>query len=86
MTEITNCNICYETVQDAVLCPKCSKPFCRECIVSWLNSRHNTCPFCRTIVSGIDAFVRCFWMQDLKDHLARQREEQKQNAEYSKLN
>lgn len=97
MTEITNCNICYETVQDAVLCPKCSKPFCKEHIANWLNSGHNNCPVCRTFVREVDAFVRCYWMQDLlpvfeqlKEHLAQQRQQHQQSArqqndDYSKL-
>ena len=80
-------------MKDAVLCPQCSKPFCRECIVQSLNSGHTNCPVCRTIVSGIDAFGKCYWMQDLlqlKEHLDRQRQQhqqstRQQNDEYSKL-
>ena len=79
------------------MCPKCSKPFCREHIASWLRDGNKNCPFCRTNVNGIDDFVKCYWMQELlplfqqlNEHLVQQQEQHQQSArqqndEYSKL-
>lgn len=37
--EIFKCFICYGKIQDAVLCPSCSKLCCRDCIKKWLTEQ-----------------------------------------------
>lgn len=45
--EIFKCFICFGKIQDAVLCPKCSKFCCKDCMTRWLNEQRQQCPHCR---------------------------------------
>jgi DNA repair protein RAD5 len=48
-SEKTECPICLEAVEDAVLTP-CAHCMCRECLLaSWNGSSSGTCPICRFI-------------------------------------
>lgn len=46
-TQVLECLICHQVVNDAVQMRCCGGLFCRRCILLWLRS-HNTCPNCRT--------------------------------------
>ena len=48
-TQVLECLICHQVVNDAVQMRCCGGLFCRRCILLWLRS-HNTCPNCRTHV------------------------------------
>ena len=37
--EIFKCFICFGKIQDAVLCPKCSKFCCKDCMTRWLTEQ-----------------------------------------------
>lgn len=49
------CSICYSDMNALVVDKKttlsCNHTFCRDCITSWIEMKHNTCPYCRTIIS-----------------------------------
>jgi hypothetical protein len=40
------CTICMERNCN-LLSVKCNHSFCRECIQSWVDTHHDTCPLCR---------------------------------------
>ena len=46
-SQVLECLICHQVVNDAVQMRCCGGLFCRRCILLWLRS-HNTCPNCRT--------------------------------------
>ena len=41
------CYICTGKVSDPMMCPKCKKLVCSQCIKKWLDD-HQKCPFCQT--------------------------------------
>lgn len=41
-----NCNICFSNIVNPVMEPYCQNIFCGECLLTWLNTKHN-CPLCR---------------------------------------
>jgi hypothetical protein len=41
------CSICFDSAEGPVLTPCCSKVFCANCILSWMQ-RTPACPLCRT--------------------------------------
>merc|ERR1712037_1090594 len=63
------CLVCMAGLQDAHLCPKCSKFFCKECIIRWV-SRHRQCPHCRCALSE-SGLVKCGWVSDVTATIAR---------------
>lgn len=46
LSDVFRCFICTEKLQEAHLCPHCSKPLCFLCITRWLSERQS-CPHCR---------------------------------------
>jgi len=42
-----SCAICFEVPKDSCVPPCCARPFCGECILTWM-SLHSTCPLCRS--------------------------------------
>ncbi|XP_065083275.1 tripartite motif-containing protein 54-like [Ochlerotatus camptorhynchus] len=47
---LLQCEICLESVQDARLCPQCSRFFCDKCIHGWITTRSSSCPSCRAVL------------------------------------
>eukprot|EP01083_Nonionella_stella_P295241 1003441_1 len=48
------CFICFGRVQEACLCPSCSKMCCKPCITKWITERKPECPHCRTTLHVSD--------------------------------
>lgn len=51
------CFVCFEEPdivknRDPIACPRCQKPFCRQCIAKWL-SGNDTCPTCKTSIEEL---------------------------------
>jgi hypothetical protein len=43
------CSICFDTAEDPVITPCCSKIFCVKCIITWMQ-RTPACPLCRASI------------------------------------
>lgn len=63
LNDVFRCFICMEKMQDAHLCPHCSKLCCFMCISRWLNERRS-CPHCRQSLN-IGELVNCRWLEDV---------------------
>jgi len=42
----SNCSICYDKINKAVMEPSCQNIFCGKCLLTWLETKGN-CPLCR---------------------------------------
>ncbi|XP_028396496.1 E3 ubiquitin-protein ligase TRIM37-like [Dendronephthya gigantea] len=61
------CFICMEKLQDARMCPHCSKLCCSACIQRWMAER-STCPHCRGTLQ-LSEMVHCRWVEDITQRL-----------------
>jgi len=57
-----------EKIQDAHLCPHCSKLCCYSCMRRWLTEQRSQCPHCRATLH-LHEIVNCRWVEDLSDQL-----------------
>ena len=68
-----SCPICLDATKNGLLCPKCYKPFCADCIARYFVSTRTTgasgCPYCKEDVRFKD-FFRMGWLNDLQDEVA----------------
>lgn len=53
LNDVFRCFICMQKLNEAHLCPHCSKLCCFMCISRWLNERR-TCPHCRQTLTSAD--------------------------------
>ncbi|CAG0915203.1 unnamed protein product [Notodromas monacha] len=58
------CPVCYDTVSDANICPKCTKLFCGRCVRVWVLTRSQTCPCCVNPLKE-DMLIPCHWAANL---------------------
>lgn len=56
--ELFKCFICFSKIEDAVICPSCSKLCCRDCIRKWLIEQRQQCPHCRSALQ-VHQLVSC---------------------------
>ncbi|XP_046391050.1 E3 ubiquitin-protein ligase TRIM37-like isoform X1 [Ischnura elegans] len=68
LTEVFRCFICMEKLQDAHLCPHCSKLCCFACIRRWLTEQRSQCPHCRATLFLFE-LVNCRWVEDVTQKL-----------------
>ena len=47
LDEIFSCFICFGPIQNAAMCPSCSKLGCGKCLRKWLTETRQQCPHCR---------------------------------------
>lgn len=47
LDEIFSCFICFGPIQNAAMCPSCSKLGCGKCLRKWLQETRQQCPHCR---------------------------------------
>lgn len=45
------CIICYNTLINPVMEPKCQNIYCSKCLLKWLKNSNKTCPNCRCIIN-----------------------------------
>jgi len=48
LDELLKCLICFGKIEDAVICPSCSKLCCRDCMRKWITEQRQQCPHCRS--------------------------------------
>lgn len=62
--DVFRCFICMEKLQEAHLCPHCSKLCCYVCISRWLNEQRRQCPHCRATLH-VSELVNCRWLEEV---------------------
>lgn len=64
LNDVFRCFICMEKLQEAHLCPHCSKLCCYVCISRWLNEQRRQCPHCRAPLH-VNELVNCRWFEEV---------------------
>jgi tripartite motif-containing protein 37 len=64
LIDVFRCFICMEKLQDAHLCPFCSKLCCYVCISRWLVEQRKQCPHCRAPLH-VHELVNCRWFEEV---------------------
>ena len=86
ISDIFQCLICFNKIkQDAMLCPHCSKLWCKGCITKWLLERKSECPHCREHLTPRN-LVNCRFASDLSNAIDDIPEQGKLLADPSKRN
>lgn len=57
-----------EKLQEAHLCPHCSKLCCYVCISRWLNEQRRQCPHCRASLH-VNELVNCRWFEEVAEQV-----------------
>jgi hypothetical protein len=65
LDEVFQCIICLSHVDNAYMCPNCSKIACFNCFKTWL-SNQNTCPHCRAPIQLLN-IIKCRLIDDIKN-------------------
>ncbi|XP_058455479.1 uncharacterized protein LOC131432914 isoform X3 [Malaya genurostris] len=68
INDVFRCFICMEKLQDAHLCPHCSKLCCYMCISRWLTEQRRQCPHCRATLH-VSELVNCRWFEEVAIHI-----------------
>ncbi|TRY62611.1 hypothetical protein TCAL_08217 [Tigriopus californicus] len=68
LSDVFRCFICMEKLQNAHLCPHCSKLCCYLCIRRWLTEQRSQCPHCRAALH-IHELVNCRWVEEVTQQL-----------------
>ena len=68
LSDVFRCFICMEKLQNAHLCPHCSKLCCYLCIRRWLTEQRSQCPHCRAPLQ-IHELVNCRWVEEVTQQL-----------------
>lgn len=61
LDDVLECVICLDDVENAHLCPLCSKVACLQC---WEQIIPRICPNCRGDLRDVN-LIRCYWIADL---------------------
>ena len=58
LTSPPQCFICHKTLNNAIMCPKCNKLFCENCIESYFSKfQENKCPNCKfSFTNNLNSF------------------------------
>jgi len=64
MDEFFSCFICFSTIQNAVMCPHCSKLACNSCLRKWVEETRPQCPHCRSTLRS-NQLVPCRFFTDV---------------------
>uniref|UniRef100_A0A1L8DTG1 Putative e3 ubiquitin-protein ligase trim37 n=1 Tax=Nyssomyia neivai TaxID=330878 RepID=A0A1L8DTG1_9DIPT len=64
INDVFRCFICMEKLQEAHLCPHCSKLCCYVCISRWLTEQRRQCPHCRAPLH-VNELVNCRWFEEV---------------------
>ena len=68
LSDVFRCFICMEKLQNAHLCPHCSKLCCYVCIRRWLTEQRSQCPHCRSSLHSHE-LVNCRWVEEVTQQL-----------------
>ena len=77
------CFICTAKVLDPLMCPKCKKLVCTNCIKKWFEQDHDKCPFCQT-QSSFENMISLPFMNDLSEYFIKEIDNKKN--EKNKIN
>eukprot|EP01117_Protostelium_nocturnum_P010009 TRINITY_DN356_c0_g1_i3.p1 TRINITY_DN356_c0_g1~~TRINITY_DN356_c0_g1_i3.p1 ORF type:complete len:1116 (-),score=495.45 TRINITY_DN356_c0_g1_i3:155-3502(-) len=66
--DILRCPICFGRVQNAHMCPSCSKICCETCIKRWITEQKPQCPHCRSTLF-IEQLIPCRFFSDVSAEL-----------------
>ena len=53
--KIEDCSICNTNISN--MYTSCQHLYCEDCITTWLEQQHYTCPYCRNNI-GVDDLMR----------------------------
>ncbi|CDS37296.1 E3 ubiquitin protein ligase TRIM37 [Echinococcus multilocularis] len=70
LADVFKCFICMEQLDNARMCPHCSKLCCFECICKWITENKAQCPHCRRTLYT-HALINCRWADDVIQQLDR---------------
>eukprot|EP00164_Ancoracysta_twista_P003046 GFYU01004062.1.p1 GENE.GFYU01004062.1~~GFYU01004062.1.p1 ORF type:complete len:906 (-),score=50.70 GFYU01004062.1:160-2877(-) len=70
LDEIFRCFICFNRVENAHMCPHCSKLCCEGCIKRWLLEQKPHCPHCRSSLR-VGQLVNCRFAGEITAELDR---------------
>ena len=82
------CFICAAKVKDTMMCIKCKKLACSQCIKKWFETGHNICPFCKT-ESNINLMISLPFVNYLSDFFIKEidnEDKNKNNNNYNNYN
>ncbi|CAH8876087.1 unnamed protein product [Trichobilharzia szidati] len=68
LSEVFRCFICMERLNNARLCPHCSKLCCYKCIRKWITETRSQCPHCRASLH-IYELINCRWADEVTQQL-----------------
>jgi SNF2 family DNA or RNA helicase len=51
-----DCSICFDAMNNPVMCPHCMNMFCGECLLAWIDG-NNSCPLCRAAITSSSIIV-----------------------------
>ncbi|CAH8672573.1 unnamed protein product [Schistosoma rodhaini] len=68
LSEVFRCFICMEKLNNARLCPHCSKLCCYKCIRKWITETRSQCPHCRASLH-IYELINCRWADEVTQQL-----------------
>eukprot|EP01135_Chromosphaera_perkinsii_P000117 Nk52_evm13s32 gene=Nk52_evmTU13s32 len=64
LVQLFNCFICMGTLDNAHMCPYCSKMSCEKCFKKWITEHKSECPCCRAPLL-FSELVHCRWVEDV---------------------
>ena len=65
------CFICAQKIKDPLMCIRCRKMMCTNCITKWLEKDHKKCPFCQNETS-LNEMVPLPFMNQLSDFFVKE--------------
>ena len=65
------CFICAQQIKDPLMCIRCRKMMCTNCIKKWLDKDHKKCPFCQNETS-LNEMVPLPFMNQLSDFFVKE--------------
>ena len=82
------CFICAQKIQDPLMCIRCRKMMCTNCITKWLDKDHKKCPFCQNETS-LNEMVPLPFMNQISDFFVKEidikeKEEEEKNKNKNK--
>ena len=72
------CFICAAKVKDTMMCLKCKKLACSQCIKKWFETGHNICPFCKA-ESNLNSMISLPFINYLSDYFIKEIDNEEKN-------
>ena len=65
--DIITCPICFNVIKEHLMCPKCKKLFCKNCLKQAYEN-NNFCPLCKNNIS-FDEFISMPFMSNISNFI-----------------